>query len=69
MIRYSSFRLANALLGLLVIMLTFFGLPRLAESILFIIFGLLIILFSLAEGGSKSEPSLKDSSASENPTL
>lgn len=58
MIRNSSFRLANALLGLLVIILPFLGLPAWLKTIIFVIFGLLIILFSLAEiGGREPGPS------------
>ena len=56
MIRQSSFRLANCLLGLLVIILPFLGLPAGLKTALLVIFGLLIILFSLAEtGGSNSK--------------
>ena len=40
----------NALLGLLVVVLPFLGLPESIKTILFVIFGLLIILFSLAGG-------------------
>jgi len=52
MIKNSSFRLAGALLGLLVIILPFLGLPNDYKTVLFVIFGLLIILFSLAEIGA-----------------
>jgi len=52
MIKNSSFRLAGALLGLLVIILPFLGLPNSYKTVLFVILGLLIILFSLAEIGT-----------------
>ncbi|MEK7208992.1 MAG: hypothetical protein AAB677_01885 [Patescibacteria group bacterium] len=49
MIKNSSFRLACALLGLLIIILPFLGLPDKFKTVLFVIFGLLTVLFSLAE--------------------
>ena len=49
MIKNSSFRLAAALLGLVIIILPWLGLPDKFKTILFALLGLLIILFSLAE--------------------
>jgi len=49
MIKNSSFRLATALLGLVIIILPWPGLPDKFKTILFVLLGLLIILFSLAE--------------------
>ena len=49
MIKNSSFRLACALLGLVIIILPWLGLPDKFKTILFALLGLLIILFSLAE--------------------
>ena len=68
MIKNSSFRLANALLGLFVIILPFLGLTNRFKTTLLVIFGLLIILFSLAEVGGPDrrrapEASSEDESA------
>ncbi len=49
MVTRYSFRLATALLGLLVIIFPFLGFPATFENILLVIFGSLIILFSLAD--------------------
>ncbi|MBI2097866.1 MAG: hypothetical protein HYT46_02965 [Candidatus Vogelbacteria bacterium] len=49
MVKNSSFRLATAVLGLLVIILPFLGLPAGLKTVLSVGFGLLIILFSLAD--------------------
>ena len=49
MIKNSSFRLAAALLGLVIIILPWLGLPDKFKTVLFVLLGLLIILFSLAE--------------------
>lgn len=49
MIKNSSFRLACALLGLVIIILPWLGLPDKFKTVLFVLLGLLIILFSLAE--------------------
>jgi len=51
MVTNSSFRLANAILGLLIILLPLIGLTGYIKTILLIVFGLLIILFSLADTG------------------
>ncbi|MEK7585225.1 MAG: hypothetical protein AAB455_01795 [Patescibacteria group bacterium] len=56
MVKYSSFRLANALIGFLIIILAFLGgLPLWVKSLIFAVFGLLVILFSLAESGGRVE--------------
>jgi len=49
MVTRYSFRLATALLGFLIIIFPFLGLPVTFENILLVIFGFLIILFSLAD--------------------
>lgn len=54
MVTRYSFRLATALLGLLVIIFPFLGLPTTFKNILLVIFGSLIILFSLAEAGPRA---------------
>lgn len=51
MVKNSSFRLATAFLGLLVIILPFLGLSSRFKTGLLVSFGLLVILFSLAEVG------------------
>jgi VIT1/CCC1 family predicted Fe2+/Mn2+ transporter len=45
---------ANTVLGLLVIILPFLGLPKEAKTVLFVVFGLLIFLFSFMAGREKS---------------
>ena len=60
MTRHSSFPLTTALLGLFVIILPFFGLPPNFKTILFLLLGGLIILFSLADADrTKSDESDK----------
>lgn len=54
MVTRYSFRLATALLGLLVIIFPFLGLPATFKNILLVIFGSLIILFSLAEADPRA---------------
>ncbi|MEK7622063.1 MAG: hypothetical protein AAB415_02695 [Patescibacteria group bacterium] len=51
----------NSLLGFLVILTALIGLPALAKTIIFVVFGLLIILFALAssnfgQSGSHESP-------------
>ncbi len=61
MVKNSSFRLATALLGLLVIILPFSGLPAGLKTVLSVAFGLLIILFSLADNREGQGASSADS--------